>query len=155
MFPADSQDPEGGGAQVESSSSLTESPMSPTSLPKPSPPSPSGMKTPEPRPWADNIYSRKIGDDSVRSVDTDDTLPLGSPWATPGIRREPAVIPPFGVNIQGEESQGEESGPNVSPISAKCIFGEHAAEASESSSLEDDEEISLGDRATWQNYIKN
>ena len=128
--------------------------MSPTSLPRPSPPSPTCMKTPEPSPWASNPYSRKFGDDSVRSVDSEDTLPLGSPWATPGIRRVPAEIPPFGVNSQGDERDAQ-SEPNVSPISAKCIFGDagEAAEATESSSIADDEGVSLGNRATWLNII--
>ena len=136
------------GDDSSSSYGAAPSPLSPTSLPKPSPPSPGdGVATPEPRPWASNIYSQRYGGDSgPPSGGTDDTLPLGSPWATPGIRRQPRpeAIAELAANLGVPErllvddSQPDDM-PTLSPVNLE--WDQEAAECSESSSPDDDPEL--------------
>ena len=124
----------------ETESSGVQSPVSPTSLPKPSPPSPEGMKTPPKK--ADNIYAQVYGNLSGGSSLTDDTLPLGSPWATPGLRRaDPEMVREF-MERHGQPAEPDEE-PTVSPVQADLIGweSEHDGceeECSESSSPDDD-----------------
>ena len=121
-----------------------DSPTTPTpsSLPKPSPPSP---HTPPRMDWADNIYSKK----ARRSPDTEDTIPLDSPWETPGIRREDPKL--RGESLQalaGPQSWGplesqDVDDESVSPfnIDPKEIFGsedEAQSEGHESESQDED-----------------
>ena len=121
--------------------------MSPTSLPKPSPPSPEEMKTPPRK--ADNIYARMYGNVSGGSSLTDDTLPLGSPWATPGIRRadpnmERDLMERLGqpTTLMGVAEEPDEE-PAVSPVQPDLLTlknenWECEEECSESSSPDDD-----------------
>lgn len=132
------------GIDSSSSYAAAPSPLSPTSLPKPSPPSPGdGLATPEPRPRASNIYSQMYGDDSgPPSGATDDTLPLGSPWATPGIRREPPVIGLWAADLDmrvfQDDSQPDDM-PTLSPVNVD--LRPEGTECSESSSPDDDPEL--------------
>ena len=94
------ESPKGGADDDDDTSSGIE--HTPTSLPKPSPPSPEEADPPvtpaknENLEWAVNVYSKRFGIVSppagIRSPDTDDTIPLDSPWETPGIRRKDRVL---------------------------------------------------------------
>ena len=134
MF-GDSQNP----GDPESDSPTT---PTPSSLPKPSPPSP---HTPPRMDWADNIYSKK----ARRSPDTEDTIPLDSPWETPGIRREDPKLRDESLQaLAGPKSWGplesqDVDDESVSPfnIDPKEIFGsedEAQSEGHESESQDED-----------------
>ena len=131
-------------ARAASDSSTVSSPVTPATKPlPPSPADPSSYKTP---PEVRNLYERVYGGESVASGCSDDTIPLDSPWATPGIRKKPmpkALFEDFNAEIDpkvDEEFNGE-----VSPVDTEAIFGkdedaEHS-ESAESSAQEDDPEL--------------
>ena len=132
--------------RAASDSSTVSSPFTPTPAPKPSPASPADPASYKTPPDVRNLYERVYGGESVASGCSDDTIPLNSPWATPGIRKKPmpkALFEDFNAEIDPkveEEFNGE-----VSPVDTEAIFGkaddDACSESAESSQEEDDPEL--------------
>ena len=153
------ESPKGGADDDDDTSSGIE--HTPTSLPKPSPPSPAEEVDPvtpakkENLEWAVNVYSKKFG---IKSPDTDDTIPLDSPWETPGIRRKDRVLSseqleklavPDKLMDGFVESQEVEMPGDVSPLShdTASIFGSDFADP------KDDTERAVsegGESGSWE-----
>ena len=127
----------------DTSSSLAESPKSPTSLHKPSESPSSGWKRTEARsalpakfgpPEYKNRYGRDGGTSPAVSHLSEETIALGDPWS-------PSPVNPNPVANGDQDEIEHETSPSLSSITDMDFGGKGEFEQGESSSAEDDPEV--------------
>ena len=129
----------------DTSSSLAESPKSPTSLHKPSESPSSGWKRTEARsplpafgpPEYKNRYGRDGGTSPAASHDSEETVRLGDTWSSSPINPNPVA----NGNAQCSDEEEHETIPSLSPITDMDFGGKGEVEQGESSSAEEDPEV--------------